>query len=59
MYWSLHTGITMTEITEMIAIIGIITGSLFGLFRYEINKLCKEIDTVRNDIKEIHDKVFH
>ena len=49
----------MTEITEMIAIIGIITGSLFGLFRYEINKLCKEIATVRSDIKEIHDKVFH
>jgi len=49
----------MIEIVESIAIIGIITGSLFGLFRYEINKLCKEIDTVRYDIKEIHDKVFH
>jgi len=49
----------MTEIVETIAIIGIITGSLFGLFRYEINKLCKEIDIVRLDIKEIHDKVFH
>ena len=49
----------MTEIVESIAIIGIITGSLFGLFRYEINKLCKEIDIVRLDIKEIHDKVFH
>ena len=45
----------MTEIVETIAIIGIITGSLFGLFRYEINKLCKEIDIVRLDIKEIHD----
>ena len=49
----------MTEIVEMITIIGIITGSLFGLFRYEIRKLCKEIDTVRIDIKDIHDKVFH
>ena len=49
----------MTELVETIAIIGIITGSLFGLFRYEINKLCKEIDTVRLDIKDIHDKVFH
>ena len=49
----------MTEIVETIAIIGIITGRLFGLFRYEINKLCKEIDIVRLDIKEIHDKVFH
>ena len=49
----------MTEIVETIAIIGIITGSLFGLFRYDINKLCKEIDIVRLDIKEIHDKVFH
>ena len=49
----------MTEITEMIAIIGIITGSLFGLFRFEINKLCKEIDSVKKEISEIHTKVFH
>ena len=49
----------MTEIVEMITIIGIITGSLFGLFRYEIRKLCKEIDGIKIDIKEIHDKVFH
>ena len=59
MYWSLHTCFTMTEIGEMIAIIGIITGSLFGLFRFEINKLCKEIDGVKKEISEIHDKVFH
>jgi len=49
----------MTEIIEMITIISIITGSLFGLFRYEIKKICNEIDIVRSDIKEIHDKVFH
>ena len=49
----------MTEIIEMITIISIITGSLFALFRYEIKKICKEIDIVRQDIKDIHDKVFH
>tara|TARA_R110002020_G_scaffold294569_1_gene510337 strand:- start:80 stop:229 length:150 start_codon:yes stop_codon:yes gene_type:complete len=49
----------MTEILEMITIISIITGSLFGLFRFEINKLCKEIDSVKKEISEIHDKVFH
>jgi len=49
----------MTEIVETIAIIGIITGSLFGLFRFEINKLCKEVDGIKKDIKEIHDKVYH
>ena len=49
----------MTEIVEMITIIGIITGSLFGLFRFEINKLCKEVDGIKQDIKEIHDKVYH
>tara|TARA_Y100000310_G_scaffold331181_1_gene404290 strand:+ start:375 stop:524 length:150 start_codon:yes stop_codon:yes gene_type:complete len=49
----------MTEVVEMITIIGIITGSLFGLFRFEINKLCKEIDSVKKEISEIHDKVFH
>ena len=49
----------MTEVVEMITIIGIITGSLFGLFRYEINKICKEIDGVKKEISEIHEKVFH
>ena len=49
----------MTEIVETVAIIGIITGSLFGLFRFEINKLCKEIDSVKKEISEIHTKVFH
>ena len=49
----------MTEVVEMITIIGIITGSLFGLFRYEINKICKEIDGVKKEISEIHDKVFN
>jgi len=49
----------MTEIVEMISIIGIITGSLFGLFRFEINKLCKEIDGVKKEISEIREKVFH
>jgi len=49
----------MTEIIEMVTIISIITGSLFGLFRFEINKLCKEIDGIKKEISEIHDKVFH
>jgi len=33
----------MTEIAEMVAIIGIITGSLFGLFRYEISSYVKKL----------------
>ena len=49
----------MTEIIEMVTIIGIITGRLFGLFRFEINKLCKEIDGIKKEVTEIHDKVFH
>ena len=49
----------MTEIVEMIAIIGTITASLFGIFRYELRKLCKEVEEIKSDIKEIHDKVFH
>ena len=49
----------MIELAESLALIGVITGSLFGVFRYEINKICKEIDIVRKDIKEIHEKVFH
>ena len=49
----------MTEIAEIIAIIGTITASLFGVFRYEINKLCKEIDGIKKEITEIHSEVFH
>jgi hypothetical protein len=49
----------MTELAESLALIGVITGSLFGIFRYEINKICKEIDIVRKEISEIHEKVFH
>ena len=49
----------MNELAESIALIGIVTGSLFGIFKYEINKLCKEIDKVRIEIKEIHQEVFH
>lgn len=49
----------MTELIESLGIIGVITGSLFGIFRYEINKICKEIDIVRKEISEIHEKVFH
>ena len=49
----------MTEVAEMIAIIGTITASLFGIFRYELRKLCKEVEGIKSDIKEIHDKVFH
>jgi len=49
----------MTEIVEMLAIIGTVTASLFGIFRYELRKLCKEVEGIKSDIKEIHDKVFH
>ena len=49
----------MTEIAEMFAIIGTVTASLFGIFRYELRKLCKEVEGIKSDIKEIHDKVFH
>ena len=49
----------MTEVAEMIAIIGTITASLFGIFRYELRKLCKEVEGIKSDIKEIHDKVYH
>ena len=49
----------MTEIAEMLAIIGTVTASLFGIFRYELRKLCKEVVGIKSDIKEIHDKVFH
>lgn len=49
----------MTEIVEMLAIIGTVTASLFGIFRFELRKLCKEVEGIKSDIKEIHDKVFH
>ena len=54
------------EIVELGAIIGTIAGSIIGVMKYEIKRLCKDIDGIaenQNNMKEeitkIHDKVFH
>lgn len=54
------------EIVELGAIIGTIAGSIIGVMKYEIKRLCKDIDNIaenQNNMKEeitkIHDKVFH
>lgn len=49
----------MTEIVELVSIVAAITGSIFGIFRYEINRLCKEIEKQGIELKEIHEAVFH
>lgn len=49
----------MTEIVELVSIVAAITGSLVAVFKYEINRLCKEIEKQGTELKEIHDAVFH
>ena len=49
----------MTEIVELVSIVAAITGSIFGIFRYEINRLCREIEKQGIELKEIHEAVFH
>ena len=54
------------EIIELGAIIGTIAGSIIGVMKYEIKRLCKDIDGIaenqkcmNEEITKIHDKVFH
>jgi len=54
------------EIIELGAIIGTIAGSIIGVMKYEIKRLCKDIDGIaenqkcmKEEITKIHDKVFH
>lgn len=54
------------EIIELGAIIGTIAGSIIGVMKYEIKRLCKDIDgiaenqkSMKEEITKIHDKVFH
>lgn len=54
------------EILELGAIIGTIAGSIIGVMKYEIKRLCKDIDgiaenqkSMNEEITKIHDKVFH
>jgi ribosomal protein S3 len=54
------------EIIELIAIIGSVSASIIGITKYEIKRLCKDIDNItenqqeiQTNIKEIHDEVFH
>lgn len=54
------------EIIELTAIIGTIAGSIIGVMKYEIKRLCKDIDgiaenqkSMNEEITKIHDKVFH
>jgi hypothetical protein len=54
------------EIVELVAIIGTIAGSIVGVMKYEIKRLCKDIDGIaetqkemKKEMKEIHAKVFH
>ena len=54
------------EIIELTAIIGTIAGSIIGVMKYEIKRLCKDIDGIaenqkcmKEEITKIHDKVFH
>ena len=54
------------EIIELVAIIGTISASIVGVMKYEIKRLCKDIDGIaettkemKKEMKEIHSKVFH
>jgi hypothetical protein len=54
------------EIVELVAIIGTISGSIVGVMKFEIKRLCKDIDRIaenqkemKKEMKEIHSKVFH
>lgn len=47
------------EVLPLIALAGTMTGIVFSIIRYETRRLCKDIDEVKKDVKEIHEEVFH
>ena len=54
------------EIIELVAIIGTVSGSIVGVMKYEIKRLCKDIDGIaenhkelKKDVKEMHEEIFH
>lgn len=54
------------EILELVAIISSVSISIIGITKYEIKRLCKDIDNItknqeeiKQNIKEIHEEVFH
>jgi|TARA_R110002020_G_scaffold296890_1_gene512637 hypothetical protein len=49
----------MNETLELLAFSGTIVGILITFIKYESRRLCKDIDEVKSDIKEIHKEVFH
>ena len=50
----------MSEHTmELLAFAGTVVGILVTFIKYESHRLCRDIDEVKKDVKEIHKEVFH
>ena len=49
----------MTEIAEIVAIVGTILGGIFGITKHLERRLCRDIDEIKKAVREIHEKVFH
>ena len=49
----------MIENLEIVAVIGTILGGIFAIVKHSERRLCKDIDEIKKEVKEIHEKVFH
>tara|TARA_R110002020_G_C16317689_1_gene774465 strand:- start:7868 stop:8017 length:150 start_codon:yes stop_codon:yes gene_type:complete len=49
----------MFEIIETLAIIGSVVGALIGVVKHSEKRLCKDIEEIKKELKEIHKEVFH
>ena len=49
----------MTEIAEIVAIVGTILGGIFGITKHLERRICRDIDEIKKEVHKIHEKVFH
>tara|TARA_R110002051_G_scaffold6907_2_gene32636 strand:- start:1120 stop:1269 length:150 start_codon:yes stop_codon:yes gene_type:complete len=49
----------MIESLEIVAVIGTILGGIFAIVKHSEKRLCRDIDEIKKEVKEIHEKVFH
>ena len=48
----------MIENLEIVAVIGTILGGIFAIVKHSEKRLCRDIDEIKKEVKEIHEKDF-
>jgi len=49
----------MIENVEIVATVATILAGIFAIVKHSEKRLCRDIDEIKKEVKEIHEKVFH